>query len=241
MKNKYQEKGNNPTEPFHNPSYKTAIVIGATGLVGYQLVRLLLNDGSFGKVKVFTRRTLNLSSSELEEHIVDFEKLNSWKDALTGDVLFSALGTTRRKAGSKQAQFRIDHHYQHTCAKAAAENGVPVLVLVSSVGADPKSRLFYPRIKGLLERDVYELPFQHVVIIRPGPLYGPRPEKRTGEAFGMMLVRIMNRFGVLKRYRPIHGEEVARAMIRSIGVLTRRKMVWSDLDLFELAGQSHAG
>lgn len=241
MKNKNPEKGNNPTEPFHNPADKTAIVIGATGLVGYQLVRLLLTDDSFGKVKVFTRRTLNLNSSKLEEHVVDFEKIDSWRDAVTGDVLFSALGTTRRKAGSKQAQFRIDHHYQHVCAKAAAENSVPVLVLVSSVGADPRSRLFYPRIKGLLESDVCELPFQHVVIIRPGPLYGSRPERRTGEAIGMLFVRMMNRFGILKRYRPIHGEEVARALIRSIGVLNRRKMVWSDLDLFELAGKSNAG
>lgn len=228
-------------EPFPNPSEKTALVIGATGLVGNQLVQLLLTDSTFSKVKVFARRTLGISSSKLEEHVVDFEEVDSWKKELTGDVLFSAMGTTRRKAGGKQAQFRIDHYYQHACSKAAAGNGVPVLVLVSSVGANPKSRFFYPRIKGLLERDVSELPFQHVVIIRPGPLYGPRPEKRTGEALGMMFVRMMNRFGIMKRYKPIHGREVAKAMIRSISVLTRRKMVLSDLDLFELAGQSDNG
>ncbi len=241
MKNKSSQKENGKKEPFPNPSEKTAIVIGATGLVGYQLVQLLLTNSSFRKVKVFARRTLSISSPKLEAHIVDFEEIDSWKEALTGDVLFSAMGTTRRKAGSKQAQFRIDHYYQHACAKAAAENGVPVLVLVSSVGANSKSRLFYPRIKGLLEKDVCELPFQHAVIIRPGPLYGPRPEKRTGEVLGMMFVRLMNRFGIMKRYRPIHGSEVAKAMIRSISVLTRRKMVWSDLDLFELARQRDAG
>ncbi len=236
MKNESQQL----TELFPNPSEKTAIVIGATGLVGYQLVQLLLTDSGFRKVKVFARRTLSISSLKLEEHIVDFEEIDRWKKKLTGDVLFSALGTTRRKAGSKQAQFRIDHHYQFAASKAAAENGVSVMVLVSSVGANPKSNLFYPRIKGLLERDVKELPFRYLVIVRPGPLYGPRPEKRTGEALGILVIRFLNRFGIMKRYKPIHGNEVAAAMIGSLSRLKSKTVIWSDQDLFKLAGRRDA-
>lgn len=108
---------------------KTAIVIGATGLVGNHITKKLLGDNRYEKVKVFVRRSLNLNHPKLEEHIVDFDKIESWKNHLTGDELYSALGTTIKKAGSKDFQYKIDFTYQYEAAKDASENGVKNIYL----------------------------------------------------------------------------------------------------------------
>lgn len=121
---------------------KTAIVIGATGLIGKHLTKLLLDNPAYSNVKVFVRRSINISNPKLEEHIVNFDEIAKWKDKITGDELFSAMGTTIRKAGSKEAQFKIDVTYQHEFAKAAAENGIKSYFLVSSSGANAKSNFF---------------------------------------------------------------------------------------------------
>ena len=112
---------------------KTAIVIGATGLVGSHITFQLLNDDRYEKVKIFVRRSLENKNPKLEEHLVDFDKLESWKQELIGDEIYSALGTTIKKAGSKDAQYKIDFTYQYEVAKTAAENSVPKILLVSSV------------------------------------------------------------------------------------------------------------
>ena len=138
---------------------KTAVVIGATGLVGSELVALLLADSRFETVKVFVRRSTGRQHPKLEEHLVNFDAVETWKEQLTGDVLFSAMGTTLKQAGSKDAQYKIDYTYQYNVAKAAAENGVPQYVLISSAGASPKSRIFYSRMKGELEESVKKLTF----------------------------------------------------------------------------------
>ncbi len=213
----------------------TALVIGATGLVGSHLVTRLLQDERFGKVVIFVRRTTGIADSKLEEHIIDFEKPEQWKHLVNGDVLFSSLGTTRSKAGSKDAQKRVDYDYQYQFAEAAAGNDVPVLVLVSSVGAKASSPLFYTRIKGELERDVQALSFEKVVIVQPGPLYGEREEQRTGEELGMRVVGAMNRIGLMKKYRPIHGDTVALAMINACLDNRKGKYTYSDIQLFGLA------
>src|SRR5687768_11407540 len=113
----------------------TAIVIGATGLVGSALVQQLLLDERFSLVKIFVRRSINMNHPNLEEHIIDFEKLDEWDHLITGDVLFSALSNQLKQAGSKDAQYKIDHSYQYYVTKSAAHNGVPVYVLVSSAMA----------------------------------------------------------------------------------------------------------
>jgi uncharacterized protein YbjT (DUF2867 family) len=219
----------------HESSGLSALVIGATGLVGSHLVSNLIKDGRFSEIIIFVRRATGLNDPKLRQHIIDFEQPSQWQHLVKGDVLFSTLGTTRRKAGSKQAQHRVDYDYQYQFASAAASNNVPVLGLVSSVGARTGSPFFYARIKGELERDVKALPFEKVVILQPGPLFGERKEKRTGEAFGMHVVKVLNSVGLMKKYRPIHGDTVARAMINACIDSRKGHITHSDLQLFTLA------
>ena len=116
-----------------------AIIIGATGATGKDLVDLLLQDSVFDAIHVFVRRPLTISDPMVKTHIVDFEQIDNWKSEIQGDVLFSCLGTTLRAAGSQEAQWKVDYDYQFNFAKAARENGVPTLVLMSSMGANPQS------------------------------------------------------------------------------------------------------
>lgn len=194
---------------------KTAIIVGATGMVGRQLIQLLLQDTRFGKLLVFGRRSLGIHSAKLEEHIIDFDNPDSWKDLVKGDILFSTLGTTIKQAGSKQAQYQIDHNYQYWFARAAAKNKVPVYVLVSSSGADPNSKIFYSRMKGELERDVKKLPFEKMYLLQPSLLVGSREKERFGEKLGYSLLKTFNKIGLFNSYRPIHGKVVAKAMINA--------------------------
>lgn len=193
---------------------KTVNVIGATGLVGRQLVKQLLREPGIGKIRIFTRRKTGFEESVIEEHIVDFDDEKSWKSMVSGDILFSSLGTTLKQAGSKAAQYKVDYTYQYQFARAAAASGVSSLVLVSSAGADSGSSVFYSRMKGELDEAVQLLPFRQCIILRPSILEGDRDRKRPTEILASRLMRTVSRF-ILKKYRPIPGRVVARAMINA--------------------------
>jgi uncharacterized protein YbjT (DUF2867 family) len=193
----------------------TALMIGATGLVGSQLLRQLLEDARFDKVIAFGRRPLDEAHPKLDARVVDFEAPASWSSQVTGDVAFSSLGTTIGQAKTKEAQKRVDYDYQFAFAGAAAKNGVPCYVLVSSASANPKSRMFYSRIKGELDRDVQTLGFDRVRILRPSLLGGERKQARTGEKIGSALLGAANALGIARKYREIHGDVVAKAMINA--------------------------
>ena len=195
---------------------KTAILIGATGLVGNEIVNKLLNDSRYDRIKIFTRRTLKISNLKLEEYIIDFDHLEDWKHKITGDELYSALGTTIKKAGSKEAQYKIDFTYQYEMARIAAENNVSKMLLVSSLGANSKSKNFYLRMKGELEDAILKLPFKNTFIFRPSILAGDRNEKRFGESVGIKLAKIFTiAIPLLKKYRPVEAKNVADSMIKS--------------------------
>lgn len=194
---------------------KTAIVIGATGLVGSSLTGQLLEHPEFSKVNVFVRRATHLSHQKLTEHIVDFDKTDDWKHLLQGDVLFSAMGTTLNKAGSKTAQYRIDYTYQYNVAAAAASNGVPAYVLISSAGASESSLIFYSKMKGELDREVKKLPFARIRIIKPGILAGNRAESRPMEALSIKMMNALGKIPLIRKFRPIPASVVARAMIHA--------------------------
>jgi uncharacterized protein YbjT (DUF2867 family) len=191
---------------------KTAVIIGATGLVGNNLVQLLLHDDRFFKIIVFVRKSLQLQDNKLEEHIIDFDKPESWMHQVQGDILFSALGTTIKQAGSQDNQYKIDFTYQYTFAQAAARNQIPTYVLVSAAGARPDAKMFYSRMKGELERSVKTLPFKSINIIRPGLLHGARKEERFGESIAFKVLSAVNSIGLFKQYRPINGKTVAAAL-----------------------------
>ena len=193
--------------------FMKVIVVGATGLVGNNIVKELLLDERVSKLLVFTRRSLEITHPKLEIKIVDFDHIDQWESEIKGDVLFSALGTTLRAAGSKEKQYLIDHDYQHLIAQAAAQNGVKTYVLISSVNADPKSIFFYLRMKGELEEKVGHLPFQSVFILRPGPLVGKREKPRWTEQMSTSFLKILPKALVSPGMKPISGEQVAKVAV----------------------------
>ena len=193
-----------------------AIVIGATGLIGTELVTQLLNDDNYESVKVLHRRSTGVQHSKYIEHIIDFEDPKTFEKLLAGDVVFSAMGTTIKKAGSKDAQYKVDVEYPFSVAKVASLSGVSTCVLVSSAGANASSSNFYTRIKGELDEMVFNLDFDKVRIMRPSILDGDRNEFRLGESIGIQVMRILRFIPGLRKYRPIHASIVARAMRNSL-------------------------
>jgi uncharacterized protein YbjT (DUF2867 family) len=192
---------------------RTANIIGASGLVGQQLVAQLLNHPRYIKVRSFVRRPSGIVHPKLEEILIDFNQPDSWRVLVQGNALFSTLGTTIKTAGSHENQYRVDYTYQYEFARAAAQNGVGVYVLVSSMGANARSSIFYSRMKGELEEAVAKLPFRKIAIVRPSILEGNRQEKRPGEKMGLAITHFITRF-MMKKYRPMPVDLLAEKMIQ---------------------------
>ncbi len=194
-----------------------AIVIGATGLIGKELVRQLFDNSGFDEVVVLVRKSMGISHSKLKEHLINFDDPQTYRELLRGDVLFCALGTTIKKAGSQDAFRKIDYQFVADFATAAAGNGVKQFSVVSSLGANSTASNFYLRTKGEMEAAVSKSGFETVHIFRPSLLLGDRGESRTGEKVAEFLFNLFGflLFGRLKRYKPVQGSDVAKAMINS--------------------------
>ena len=192
----------------------TALVIGATGATGKELVKLLLADENVTKVKIFVRKETDLTHPKLETFVVDFDKIETWKADLQGDILFSALGTTLKQAESEAAQHKVDFDYQYNTAKAAAENGVKTYALVSSTGANPQAFFFYPRMKGELEEAVKLLNFQWIHIFQPGILDRQTDDNRPMESLGLTAINALNSIGLFKSQKPMPVKTLAEKMIK---------------------------
>ncbi len=191
-----------------------ALVIGATGATGKDLVGQLLKDDSFEKVEVFVRRSLDIQHDKLTVHVIDFDQPDEWRKLVKGDVLLSCLGTTIKAAGSKEAQWKVDYGYQYEFAKVAKENGVERYVLVSAEFASPKARSFYSRMKGQLEEAVKELGFSSLSIIKP-PILMRKDSDRTFEVLGLKIIQFVNKAGLLRSQQPLATEVLAKAMINT--------------------------
>lgn len=190
---------------------RSVVLVGATGLVGGECLRLLLADPAFARVVVLARRPLSpgIQGPTLDAHVVDFDRLDAQRDLLRTDIVICALGTTIRQAGSRERFRAVDFGYPLAVARLALEQGVGHYLLVSALGADPRSRVFYNRVKGELEGALGVLGFPSMGIVRPSLLVGERAEFRLGE-------RIFQRLGFLVpgRYKPVHARDVAAALVR---------------------------
>lgn len=190
-----------------------AVLIGATGATGRDLLDLLLQDDSFQRVDIFVRRDPNVHHDKLHVHVIDFDRPELWEHLVKGDVLFSCLGTTLKAAGSKDAQWKVDYDYQYQFASLARANKVNHYVLVSSGYAKPGSFTYYLRMKGRLEEAVKALGFAKLTIMKP-PILFRNMDHRPGEAFGLKVVQMLNKIGIGFQ-KPLRTEILAQAMIKS--------------------------
>ena len=201
-----------------------ALVIGATGATGRELVKLLLNDNEVEKVTIFVRNLPTVEHEKLKTHAIDFNKIENHKDWIKGDVLFSALGTTKKNAGGKEQQYLVDYTYQYEFAKIASINGVENYSLVSSVGANSKSFFFYPKIKGQLEESVKKLKFKKIDIFQPPMLVRQSDLIREGEKSGIIVLNVLNKIGILKSQKPLAVVALAEKMVKTAKKPTKEKV-----------------
>lgn len=191
-----------------------AIIAGATGLVGGELLRMLCQDDAFSEVKVLTRRDPGFAHPKMTIIYADFDRPDDWADQLTGDAMFCCIGTTRARTPDRDTYYKIDHGYPLALAKIACRNGVAQYHWISSVGAAPTASSFYLRIKGEVEKGLEALPLRSLYIYRPSVLMGKRQGLRWGEAIGAILLGLFRplMLGRLEKYKGIAAKTVARAM-----------------------------
>ncbi|MDP3557160.1 MAG: oxidoreductase [Bacteroidota bacterium] len=208
---------------------KTALVVGATGLVGSNLVNQLNDSKFYSKIILLVRRKSELNHLKIEEKVIDFDNIDA--SIIKGDDIFCAIGTTLKKAGSKENQYKIDCEYPFKIAQIAKQNNVKQFILVSSLGADAKSSNFYLKTKGDLEEKISDLNFETFIIIRPSLILGDRKEFRLGEKIGVVLFKILSPLfiGGLKKYKGVKASSIAKTMIKLANEnLTGKVIVESD-------------
>lgn len=196
---------------------KKAILFGASGFVGSYLLDELLNDADYEKVMIVVRKNLNISHPKLETIIGNYHSLPDLKRNIVADEIFITLGTTRKNTPDKGEYYQTDHDYPVLAAKIAKEKGAKSVFVVTAVGANANSGIFYVKMKGEIERDIIALDFEHMHIFRPSMLMGNRKEHRPLEKTFIKIWSVINRIfiGKLNRYRGIDGAAVAKAMINA--------------------------
>ncbi len=194
---------------------KTAIILGATGLTGGMLLEKLLKDNRYRKIKLFSRKSIGISHPKVTEYIVDLLCLEESNELFIADEVFCCIGTTHTKTPNKTLYHKIDYGIPVTAAKLCSQNNINTLLVISALGADPKSSIFYNRTKGEMEEAVlnYKIPKTH--ILQPSLIGGNRKEKRTGEYFFKLLMKLFNPIliGAFKKYRTIAPETIVSSMI----------------------------
>jgi len=210
---------------------KTAIVFGATGLIGKSLIKELILSEDYLTINVFVRNKTDYSGNgKVKEFVIDFNRLSEYSGLITGDDVYICLGTTIKKAGSVSRMEEIDRDLPVMIGSIASANGVKKLAVVSSLGADSGSSNYYLRIKGEMEKRIMNLNFETIAVARPSLLLGEREEKRTGEVVGKVLAKVFGVFlsGKLLKYKGIEGKAVAKAMIRILKEKEGKEIFESD-------------
>lgn len=194
---------------------KAAIILGATGLTGGKLLKLLLADDRYQKVKLFSRSSVGIQHEKLEEHLGDLMNLSGFKEDFTGQEVFCCIGTTKAKTPDNTLYEKIDYGIPVEAAKLCVENQIPTFVVVSALGADAKSKIFYNRIKGQMEEAVLQQQIKNTYLLQPSLIDGNRQEKRLGEWLFKQLMKIGNLLlvGGLRKYRSIEPDSIAQCML----------------------------
>jgi uncharacterized protein YbjT (DUF2867 family) len=196
---------------------KTALIAGATGLVGSELVKILTESNEYKSIHVLTRKSLNHNSPKIVEHIIDFDKLTDFKPEIPIDHIYCTLGTTIKKAGTKENFHKVDFEYVFNLGKLAKEIHAEKFMVVSSLGANAKSMIFYSRVKGEVEAELIRLSLPHLFIFRPSLLLGNRSEYRAGEKTAASVYKVLSPIfsGPLKKYKGVEAKKVANAMMQT--------------------------
>jgi uncharacterized protein YbjT (DUF2867 family) len=195
---------------------KTALIIGSTGLIGSQLLNLLLDSNDYLKVITFVKRDTGIKHPKLTQHTIDFDKPETYKELVVGDDFFCTIGTTIKKAGSKKAFRKVDFEYPRQFAAFALQNKVQKYFIISSLDADANSGNFYLKTKGEIQDFLKDCNFESVAVLQPSLLLGNRTEFRLGEKVGAFFMKTLSFlfFGNLKKYKPIESETVAKALLK---------------------------
>lgn len=194
---------------------KTAIVLGATGLTGGLLLHILLKDDRYKKVKLFSRSSVEIDHPKLEEHLIDVLRLKEYRTDFMGDAVFCCIGTTKAKTPHRELYKKIDYGIPVDAAQLCIQNGIHTFIVVSVLGADSKSAVFYNRTKGEMEDEVLQLGIHKTHILQPSLIGGVRREKRTGERLAKYAMKVLGLvlLGPLKKYRSIHPSIIAKCMV----------------------------
>ena len=197
-------------------SKRTALLLGATGLVGKHCLELLLDDDFYEKVITLGRRKIEREHAKLIQHIIDFDNIEEYANLFQAEDIFCCLGTTMEAAGSREAFRKIDFTYTKEAARIVSQNGAEQFLVVTTSGANPKSFIFYNRVKGEIEEAIKKMSFESAQIFRPSLLLGERKEYRSRERVGERLLKGFKFLlvGGLRKYRPVKASDVARAMVR---------------------------
>ena len=215
---------------------KTALLFGASGLVGNHLLNQLISNNNYSKIKLFVRSTIYISDPKIEIIQTDFKNLENHKEDIKGDDCFFCIGTTKKNSPDKNEYKRVELEVPKQIAQIAKSNSVNSFVFISSGYADPKSSGDYLKFKGEVEEELKRLNFQKLGIMRPSFLLGDRKEKRIGEKIGIFVFKLLSPLflGPLKKMKPIHSATVAKAMI----TITQNKVSKTIFESDEIADLS---
>lgn len=217
---------------MHHNHLKEIVVVGATGLVGSKLMELLLADVTVHKLILLSRSEVEWKHKKVHCIIADFDKLDQYVSFVeNAHALFCCIGTTIKKAGSKEAFKKVDYQIPLDLARLAQNAGINKFIVISSLGADPNSNNYYLKIKGEMEKDIaVNFSFQKLAFLRPSLLLGPRHEFRLGERFAQLFLFLFSfaMIGRLKKYKPIHDYKVAKAMISISNSLNNQRVYESE-------------
>ncbi|MGO3182781.1 MAG: NAD(P)H-binding protein [Aequorivita sp.] len=206
---------------------KTAIILGASGLTGGLLLEKLLNDPSFEKIKLFSRSSVEITNPKIEEHLIDMFQLEDYSEAFVADVVFCCIGTTKAKTPDKETYKKIDYGIPVTAAKLAKQNRIKTFIVISALGADENSSVFYNKTKGEMQRDVLKQNIKNTYVLQPSLIVGNRNDSRFGENVAEFFMRIFE-FLIPNKYKMIKAETIAKAMQVLVKEGYSEKIITSD-------------